>query len=132
MKKLWIISLLILANPVTSQVDVYQWCQAQIDMVKNFSTLPDEQLIAIKSSIAKADSIEKLSIATGKDLTSMVPMIQEHQNMSETEARKVALGTFKPIEMKTINEAIAMQGVTDELKWNSQFDKCVYENRDSL
>ena len=127
-----VFSLLFFVNSTYAQVDVYQWCQAQIDMVKNLSTLPTEVLIEIKSNIAKADSAEKLSVATGKNFEPMIEIIQNHQKISEEEARKVIMSTLKPIEIKRINEAIAMQGVTEELKWNIEFDKCVESNRDSL
>jgi hypothetical protein len=130
--KYMILIFFLFTNKSYSNIDVYQWCQAQIDMVKSFSELPAEALIKIKGNIASSDSVESLGVATGNDFLPVIGMTQSHQKISESEARKVVMTMFKPMWITRINEAIAMAGIRDALKWNQLFDKCVYNNRDSL
>lgn len=130
--KYLLLIILFLAQSSYSQVDVYQWCQANMESIKNLSTLPTETLVRIKGNIAKADSVEELSIVLANDFNPMIAVAQNHQNISEEEARKVVLSTLKSTEINRFNLAISMQGVIDELKWNEVFDKCVLSNRGSL
>lgn len=131
MKRILLI-LTLLTNNSYAQVDKYEWCQAQVSLIKKYSTLPIKDLIEIKGSIASATTVEKFSLATGSEHYPMISVIQRHQKISEDEARKAVISLLKPIWMNYMNEAIAMIGVIDELKWNQQFDKCVYNNRSAL
>jgi hypothetical protein len=108
--------------------DIYKYCQVTLDSVRSMSTLPINELMFFKKSIALADSLEDIHKITSKDFSSMVPILQDYQNISKEEAEKETLEVIKFAEIESINRAIRFNGMKDERIWSLLFDKCVTDS----
>jgi len=123
----FVISLLL--SGICHAVDAYQWCQVQIDNLRELTTYPIENLNSYKRSLANASTVEELDELTGKEYSKMILMLQQHQNVGREEAEKKTLEVIKSMEIKTLSMAIQFHGLSDEQTWSLLFDKCVQENQ---
>ncbi len=128
MKTLIVLITLVFSVNSLAYVDEYQWCQAQIDIIRKLSVLPLNELASLKKSIAIVASIEELNKITSKDFSPMVIVMQEHQNITQEAAEQATLTIVKGLEIDYISKAISLQGMESEKIWNLQFDKCVKDN----
>ncbi|AOS97837.1 hypothetical protein AUP74_02435 [Microbulbifer aggregans] len=128
-----VLVILLLFSSIGS-ADVYQYCQTQIEIVKNLSKLSSEELIKKKSEVAKSDSIESLTKATGTDYPSMISMLSK-ENVAEDKANLFVMKGMKAFEMRNISLAINIKELPrepDDYFWNQAFDMCVKGNRDQF
>lgn len=126
-----LIFLFLFAQSAYGQDDVYQFCQMNIDLVKELSERTTKELVQLKSSIAAADSAKNVVQAAGGDYDEVMSQLSI-EGVSGENAEKLMMAALKPLAMKNISLAISMQGVTDELEWNQAFDMCVHFNQDSF
>ena len=110
-------------------VDVYEWCQVEIENLRELSSYPIENLNSYKGRLAKAKSFEQIEELTGKDYSQFVPMAQKHQGISRKEAEVKTLKVFKTMEINALSKAIKYHGLSDEQAWSLLFDKCVRANQ---
>lgn len=118
-----------LLSSVTHAVDAYQWCQANIDNVRELTSYPLENLSAYRRLLANASTVEELEELTGKKYTELVLIVQQHQGVGREEAEQKALELGKATEIQILGVAIRLHGVSDEQTWSLLFDKCVQENQ---
>lgn len=105
--------------------DPYQWCQAMVDQARDFTTYPLSELIEKKRAYARASSLEEFEVLTGKEYSKMVPLAQKNQGITKEEAENRILAVFKQIEIRNLNLAIKLHGMSDDQTWNMAFDECV-------
>lgn len=129
--KYFLILLFLLVQSAHGQDDVYQFCQTNIDIVKELSARTSKELVDLKSSIAAADSAENVVRAAGGDYAEVMSLLSK-EGISDENAEKFMMAALKPLAMKNISLAISMQGVNDELEWNQVFDMCVRLNQDNF
>ena len=113
------------------KADEFQWCQLQIDAVKDYYETSVEDLVNKKSNIATSDSVETLSEATGRDYKEMVSMLSK-ENVNEEKAVEFVIQFMKSFELKNISMAIKLKELHKEYQkeadayfWNNFFDSCV-------
>mgnify|MGYP003151131317 FL=1 len=129
--KCFLILLFLFAQSAHGQDDVYQFCQMNIDLIKELSERTSKELVELKSSIAAADSAKNVVQAAGGDYEEVLSQLSK-EGVSGENAEKFMTAALKPLAMNNISLAISMQGVTDELEWNQAFDMCVHLNQDSF
>jgi hypothetical protein len=100
-----------------------------MDNLKMLSSLDKDVLVELRKRITYSESIKELSEATGKPFEGMVSIIMEHQGIPAVEAEKQAVNLIKGIEVDAINDAIRLNGNSNELVWTEWFDKCVRANK---
>ncbi|MBY6212304.1 hypothetical protein KUV95_12155 [Microbulbifer agarilyticus] len=82
--------------------------------------------------MAKTDSIESLTKATGTDYLSMISMLSK-ENVAEDKSNLFVMKGMKTLEMRNISLDINVKelpGEPDDYFWNQAFDMCVKGNRD--
>lgn len=134
------IILIFISNYVNA--DVYQMCELKTKIVTEYFKLSADDLVKKKSEIAKADSFNSLSKATGSSykIESLKSMITE-EGGSEVDADKflheIYFSQMKESEINNISLAIKLKEIanenelaTDNVIWNHVFDRCVEANRE--
>jgi cell wall assembly regulator SMI1 len=133
-KSLFLILLVVLSSYV--RADEYQWCQIQMELVKDYYNLNAEDLVEKKREIALADTVEKLTKATERDYPKMVSMLLK-QSDGKAKANEFVIEFMKSLEMSSISMAIKLKEVNEKYEneadayfWNDAYDTCVKNSSD--
>ena len=100
MRLILIIFALLFSSVVSSNVDIYQWCQVENDSIKKLTELPLGDLVTRKRKVALAKSVIEFSHVVNKDYTGVITLTQKHQEIS-------------------------FEAIKDTKIWDAIFDNCV-------
>tara|TARA_B110000211_G_scaffold231060_1_gene291876 strand:+ start:1251 stop:1640 length:390 start_codon:yes stop_codon:yes gene_type:complete len=125
MRLILIIFALLFSSVVSSNVDIYQWCQVENDSIKKLTELPLGDLVTRKRKVALAKSVIEFSHVVNKDYTGVITLTQKHQEISFEAAEIKTLAMLKMIEMQKLKQAIKVYPVKDTKIWDAIFDNCV-------